>query len=123
MWSTSPTTQWEKDRKYYEKKHPRELAAVLNNLGRYIDLLNRSKKAACAEAGYLHGEGAGVVAIDQKAGGKSLQETRMYIFANEAEKVLYLITIGNKDSQHDDVLYSRDFVKEHFPPPEQTKPD
>ena len=34
---------------------------------------------------------------------------------DEAEQVLYLITIGNKDTQHDDIQLSKKFVTDHFP--------
>ena len=115
MWEPSPTTQWEKDKKFYDKKHPRELAAVTNNLIRFLSLLNCSKNAKCATAGYAHPEPHGIVALDQKAGGPNLQETRMYVFPNEAEQVLYLITIGNKNTQHDDIQFSKRFVSDHFP--------
>jgi hypothetical protein len=117
MWNVSPTEQWQKDRKFYDKKHPRELSAVLNNLIRYQSLLNCSPNARSAIAGYLHPEPGGVVAIDQKGGGPGLQETRMYTYPHEAEKLLYLITIGNKSSQHDDIQFSKKFVQDHFPVP------
>lgn len=115
MWSIAPTTQWEKDRKFYDKKHSRELDAVLNNLNRYLPLLNCAPNAKSVVAGYLHPEPGGVVAIDQKAGGPNLQETRMYTYPDEAEKVLYLITIGNKNEQHDDIQFSKGFVADNFP--------
>jgi hypothetical protein len=54
---------------------------------------------------------AGVVEVDQKDGGRNLQETRLYTFADDENKVLHLITIGNKDTQHDDVQQSSGFVK------------
>ena len=110
MWEIEPTTQWEKDEKHYQKKHPRELAAVLNNLDRYMSLLQTVPNARCASSGYLHSEPGGVVAIDQKGGGVSLQETRLYTYAHEEQNVLYLITIGNKDSQSNDVQLAKRFV-------------
>jgi len=52
----------------------------------------------------------GVVALDQKGGGGSLQETRMYIFADDETKKVYLITIGDKNEQHSDIEYCKNFV-------------
>lgn len=115
MWNIPPTTQWERDHNYYDKNHPRELAALLNNLTRYLSLINCSPNAKSAFAGYLHFEAAGVVAIDQKGGGPNLQETRMYTYADEAQKMLYLITIGNKNTQRKDVQFSKNFVNDTFP--------
>ncbi len=119
MWQVEPTDQWEKDVKHYGKKHPRELAAILNNVIRYLSLLNNAPNAKAARiAGFLHPEPAGVIAVDQKGGGGNLQETRGYTYADEAEKVLYLITLGNKDSQPNDVKLGKQFVHDFFSPPQ-----
>ena len=111
MWSLEPSTQWEKDAKWYEKKRPDELAAVNRNLGRYLALLNVSKNSKCVEAGYLHKEPGGIIAVDQKGISGNLQETRLYTFAVDAAKTVHLITIGNKESQHSDVEYAKIFAK------------
>jgi hypothetical protein len=110
MWQVTPTTTWEKAAKHYEKKHPREFGALLRNLERYLTQINGAPNARSVKAGYLHDEPLGIVAIDQKGGGASLQETRMYVYAHEAEKVLYLITIGNKSEQPSDIELSKEFV-------------
>jgi hypothetical protein len=111
MWHIEPTTQWPKDQKWYEKKHPRELAAVLHNLQRYMDQLNAAPNARAVQAGFLHHEPGGVVAIDQKSGGKGLQETRLYTFADARTETVYLITLGDKGSQPTDIKFCSDFVK------------
>lgn len=110
MWTIETTTQWEKDQKWYEKKRPDELAAVLRNLKRYLALLNCSKNSKCAEAGYLHKEPADVVAVDQRGGGGNLEETRLYTYASDQTHHLYLITIGNKQYQYSDIEYCKAFV-------------
>ena len=110
MWQIEPTTGWEKDQKHYAKKRPNELAAVMRNLQRYIALLNVSKNSKAVQAGYLHPESNGVLAIDQKGGGGNIQETRLYTFADDEKKVVYLIAIGDKDAQHSDVEYCKQFV-------------
>ena len=66
--------------------------------------------AKCVQAGFLHAEPSGVLAIDQKGGGGNLQETRMYIYADQASNVLYLITIGNKSEQASDIEFCKKFV-------------
>ena len=111
MWELQPTDQYERDLRWYQKKRPRELGAVLNNLQRYLNQLNAAPNAASIMAGYLHPEQNGVVAVDQKGGGGNLQETRLYMFADDQNKVLHLITIGNKDSQHDDVRQSSEYAR------------
>ncbi len=112
MWTLAYSTQWPRDVKHYEKKHSRELAAVLRNLGqRYVPMLNASPNARAVQAGFLHHEPEGVVAIDQKGGGVGLQETRLYTFADDSTQTLWLITVGNKDDQPDDIQFSRKFVE------------
>lgn len=111
MWTFEPTTSWEKDQKYYTKKRPRELAAVLRNLERFEALLKVSPNSKCLQAGFLHTEQAGVPAIDQKGGGGNLQETRLYVYADDEKKIVYLLAIGDKDAQHSDVEYCKGFVK------------
>lgn len=110
MWQLEPTTQWQRDLKWYEKKRPDELSAVLNNLRRYLAVLNVSKNAKSVDGGYLHKEPGGVIAIDQKGCRANLQETRLYTYAVDETKTVYLITVGNKDSQHADVEYAKSFA-------------
>ena len=111
MWQIEPSTQWEKGLRYYEKKHPDELAAVLNNLNRYMSLLKTAPNSRSIQAGFLHGEPGGVVAIDQKGGGGNLQETRLYTVAVDSQQIVHLITIGNKADQPSDVSYSKAFAE------------
>ena len=63
MWQLEPTTQWERDKKWYEKKRPDELAGVLYNLKRYIHQLNAAPNPKAIMAGYIHPEPMGVVAL------------------------------------------------------------
>jgi hypothetical protein len=112
MWTLESTTQYERDFKWYGKKHPKELAAVLRNLCRYQQQLDLVDNAALVKAGYIHDEPHGVVAIDQKGGGSSLQETRLYAYPDQTKNLIYLITIGNKDTQQDDLNLCRDFVEQ-----------
>lgn len=110
-WQITPTTQWDKDKKWYAKKRPTELAAVLRNLDRYVRLLNISANSKASLVGFMHTEQAGVIAIDESGGGKSLEATRMYVYADDDTKMVYLITIGNKSEQPSDVQFSKEFVE------------
>jgi len=112
MWHIEPTDQYEKDYKHYDKKRPNELAAVLRNLHRYKEMLDAAKNSRCVHAGFLHDEPKGVIAVDQKGFRASIQETRLYTFADDKTKTLHLITIGDKDTQSGDVRISEDFVSD-----------
>jgi hypothetical protein len=116
MWQLQPTDQFGRDRSWYEKKRSNELAAVLNNLARYLVQLKSSKNAACVQAGFLHTEGKGVLAVDERAGGAGLEATRLYFYSHENSKTIHLITIGNKESQQSDVNLCHEFVLKNFPP-------
>ncbi len=112
MWRIEPTSEWEKDQKWYAKKRPNELAAVLRNLDRFLGLLNCVPNSKAISAGFLHGEPCGAVAIDQKGGGAHLRETRLYVYADDTKKIVYLITIGDKSShsQGADIALVKGFV-------------
>jgi hypothetical protein len=60
----------------------------------------------------MHHEPLGVVAIDQKGGGKSLAQTRLYVYPDTETETLYVITLGDKGSQKDDIATCRAFVNE-----------
>lgn len=48
---------------------------------------------------------------DQKGGGANLQETRLYLYADDRARIVYLITIGNKDTQAGDIALARTFAE------------
>jgi len=112
MWEIAPTDLFERLEKRYAKKRPAELTAVLRNLLRYLDLLNAAPNSKAVQAGFLHREPAGVIAVDQKGGGASLAETRLYTLADDSAKVLHLIVIGDKGSQANDIQISREFAQQ-----------
>jgi hypothetical protein len=113
MWSIATTTRWEHDQKWYAKKRPNELAAALRNLERYLAFLSKVPNSKVLQAGFIHPEPADVVAIDQSAGGGNLEETRLYVYPDDSEKIVYLITIGNKAEQSADIQCSKGFVETH----------
>ena len=74
------TDEYERRQKQYQKKHPRELMAVLDNLDTYHKTLNSGVKPKQAIFGFIHAEPLDVVAIDQKGGGAKLAQTRLYVY-------------------------------------------
>ncbi len=53
----------------------------------------------------------GVVAIDQKGGGKALMQTRLYVYPETDFRLLHKITLGDKSTQKDDIAVCRDYVQ------------
>lgn len=74
--------------------------------------LNAGACPVQAKFGFVHPEPAGVLAIDQKGGGQGLKETRLYIFPDVTEKVVYLLTIGEKSDQGADIAKCKKFVED-----------
>ena len=117
MWRMQIAPDFERAKRYYDKKRPAELAAVLRNLARLLEQLNSLPHCRAAHAGFLHHEPAGIWALDQKGPSRTkLQETRLYVFPAEENRVLHIITLGNKNSQAADLRCALDFVRSLEPP-------
>lgn len=114
MWSIEPILLWAKEYARFEKKYPQEAAGALTNLERFVSMLNSAPNSKAIQSGFLHTEGKGVLAIDQRGQGKNLRETRLYVYADDESKTVYLITIGNKKTQTKDIALAHDFVDTNF---------
>ena len=135
MWVIQRTDEYERRSRSYQKKHPRELAAVLDNLDTLHQALNRGVKPRQARFGFIHVEPSGVLAIDQKGGGAKLAQARLYVYPDAEHEVLYLLTLGDKRTQHQDIENCKHFVAQirewqgeergdiHGPEDEQDRPD
>jgi hypothetical protein len=111
MWEVAPTNLSEKLEKRYAKKRPAELTVILRNPWRYWDLLNTATNSKAVQAGFLHRQPAGVIAVDQKGGERSLSETMLYTLADDSAKVLRLIVIGDKGGQAKDIQTRPEFAQ------------
>lgn len=110
-WVLRPHAGYERDQRWYAKKRPAELAAVLRNLARTMTLLAQAPNARCLQAGFIHPEPHGLLAIDQRGGAGALQATRLYCYAHEVTRVMHLLAIGDKDSQPTDLARLRPLVR------------
>lgn len=102
-WLLLPHSGYLRDLRWYAKKRPAELTATLRNLERYMTLLVRSPSARSVQAGFLHPEPHGMVALDQRGGAGRLQETRLYCYPHAASRTVHLLGIGDKSSQSGDL--------------------
>src|SRR5262245_11292227 len=103
MWTLLPSDDYNRRFKWYEKKRRRELQAILYNLDTFFKALAAGAKPQQVRAGFVHPEPHGVLAILEKGGGGNLRPTRLYVFPDEDEQVLHLLTIGDKQSQGADI--------------------
>ena len=112
MWNLETSDVYARHLKHYTKKHPRELRAVLDNLNTYLKALQLGAPIHPPPFGFLHAEPHGVWAIDQKGGGKSLAQTRLYVYPAEKTKVLHLLALGDKNSQKADIQLCNQLIAE-----------
>jgi hypothetical protein len=110
-WNILQHPEFWRDYKWYAKKRPRELAAVLDNLERLKNMLSLSPHSQLIVAGFIHPEPLGVWAIDQRGSMGNLQATRLYCYAESSQRNLYLLAIGSKDSQSADISRVTEMVK------------
>lgn len=111
-WRVSPTPEFIRSSRTYEKKNPDELAAALANLfQRYLPRLNHARRHGLVQAGCLHHEGQGVIAIDQSGQGRNLRETRLYAYPHDESFTLHLLLIGDKATQRRDLRNVREILR------------
>jgi hypothetical protein len=111
MWDYEPTDEFSRRVKRFAKDHPRELTAVMTNLDRVQKSLREGANPFHLPLGCIHGEQRGVLAVDQKGGGKNLMQARLYIYLDRDSKMIHVITLGDKGTQRADVKFSSDFVE------------
>lgn len=112
-WQLTKTDKFIRDFEHYQKKHPDELVAVMDNVDTYFRTLMKLGNPLQVQAGFIHKEPAGVKAIDQKGGKRKvkLQQTRLYIYPDTDKLTLFLFAIGNKTNQSEDIRYCQEMVK------------
>jgi hypothetical protein len=110
-WSIVYTDEYDRRRKRYTKKNSEELKAVVNNFDTYLEALERNVIPQKITAGFIHREGLGVKAIDQKGSKGKLKQTRLYIYPDITTRKLYLLTIGDKRSQKEDIKFCHGYVR------------
>jgi hypothetical protein len=97
--------------KKFQKKHPSEALAVLNNLDTYFKALSEGINPLQIKAGFIHHEPEGIKAIDQKGGKGNLMQTRLYIYPDTATEILHVISIGTKQDQGGDIAECRQYIR------------
>lgn len=113
MWKPVVTTEYTKRHKHFEKKHPAELKAVLDNLDTYYKALSAGAKPQQIQFNFArHKEPSGARAIDQGSTKGKLRQTRLYIYADSGTETLHLITLGDKNNQRNgDIRTCEQFMK------------
>jgi len=101
---------FERRYKWFEKKRPRELKAMLVNLHKLKSALDDGVVPNLVTGGFVHREPRGVIAIDQSGCEGAAQEMRLYVYPKNS--TIHLITIGDKQSQQADLKDCDRFVEQ-----------
>lgn len=118
MWEIVPFDGFAHQFKKFSRKHEDEASAAMSNLQTYVDLLNVTGNVLLAnQESFVHSEPDGMVAIDQRGTkierkrGK-LKATRLYVYAALINTTVYLLGIGDKDAQRQDIETCRKKVRQ-----------
>lgn len=110
MWETEKNAELDKKLKKFAKRHRTEARNSLDNLAAYLGSLRGGLKPQQVVRGCIHSEGSGLIAFDESGPGHPNKATRLYVYPEEETETLYAITIGDKDSQRDDVKFCHEFL-------------
>ena len=105
MWRIIATEGWLHDQRQYSIAKPDAVAVVIRNLQRYHRLLNVSIDSKSVEAEYLHHESAGIVSISQHGLGNFEEDFRIYTYAEDATRYLFLLAMGKENEKNADLEY------------------
>jgi hypothetical protein len=112
MWTPNHEYAEKGKLKKYAKKHQREVAACLANLETLCETLNMGLTLQQAETGlgFFSSEGGDLYRIAQ-SGVPSAKETRLYVYALVTGGNVYVLSIGGKDTQQNDIRHCRDIIR------------
>ena len=111
LWHEEPTDLYLRRKDEFQKKRRAQLIAVLRNLVRYRLMLDEQPIARLISAGFIHPEKRGIVALTQQGFKPQQPPTRLYLYPAQNSKTVYLITIGDKDTQSEDIQDCYAFIQ------------
>jgi putative component of toxin-antitoxin plasmid stabilization module len=94
----------------FNKNHPSEYKSIFANLDKIAGLLDSGNKIGAFNVGFFRSEGSGVYRIGQ-TGVAHAKESRLYVFPDSEAQIMYLLVIGDKDSQERDLSQANELVQ------------
>jgi len=88
--------------KKFAEDHPREYESLFANLDKVLGILREGSKMGSFQIGFFRSEGEGVFRIGQ-TGVESAKESRLYIYPDQKNQIMYILGIGTKDHQSEDI--------------------
>ena len=117
MWELETAAGFDNCFKKFSKKHRAEAKAVMANLETFLCVLNETNNIQVAkQQNFVRSEPEKICAIDSRGAprdskGTKLKATRLYVYAIEVNSTIYLLRIGDKDSQPQDLKTCKKMVK------------
>lgn len=109
MWKHDQTDEFNERFKKFEKKNRDSLSYVLNKLSVVAQALANDGKIETLKYNFLRHEREGVYAVRCSSKGK--RPLRLYFFAHLSSETLHLLTIGDKNTQTDDIKWCANTAK------------
>ncbi|AKJ65242.1 hypothetical protein L21SP4_02008 [Kiritimatiella glycovorans] len=81
---------------------PSEYAACFTNLDVLLQVLGTGRRIGAFELGFFRSEGDGLYRIGQ-TGVRASKESRLYIYPDEENRIVYILRIGTKETQQNDI--------------------
>lgn len=114
---TEEDAQWRIDVSYasrakfkkFNRNHASEYGSCFANLHKVLSLLNSGHELEAIQFGFLRAEGEGVLRIGQ-TGVRSAKESRLYVYFVRKDHTVYILGIGTKESQQDDISAAKKSV-------------
>lgn len=88
--------------KQWHKRYPREAVACFNNLEKIMGMLNHGIALDVLHTGFFRSEGRGLYRIAQTSVRHAL-ETRLYVCPDIKTRIVHVLSIGDKSTQHQDI--------------------
>ncbi len=125
MWGFIKSRQCDRRLKQYRKSKNKkaQLNAVLNNLDLFQKSLISGRKPRPPIYGFLHEEPAGFFAITEQGGGANVAATRLYVYPDTETETIYLLTLGDKSTQTEDISHCKILVKDIRANPDKGRGD
>lgn len=116
MWTLKPRPDIEKRLDRFKKKWQQELENVFLNLKKVKQAFDFGAHCEQVKQQFscVHGRyPLGLISIDQRGRSKGAKPKpfRLYVFPEVSTKTLHLITLGDKDTQSEDVKLATAFVQ------------
>lgn len=97
----------------YSRKYPAATVQALENLQAYLEALRDGTPVLQITGVRIRSEGQGVVAFDESGGARNMRLTRLYAYPEAEAETLWVITIGDKETQsRRDLPDCREFMRD-----------